>query len=324
MDVVVVQVAGIKKWSVASEPSVYLSNNYQTRYREKLTSPWYEEFIMNPGDILYIPRGFTHNATTPLESKEPSLHLTFGIEHQWYTTFESLIHHAINLHQYSAGNKGLDFSPAKEDCSDVKWSDFLRFTTSELARIEGLDAAYILRRSIPRNEAWKQIYARRHSVNGTSLTFEESFTKDYNEILDSFLELANATETHTFLKELKFLRVDKDGSYGFVGINEDDVEESVACFLDAQVDELQFNETVREFVHFAKENQAAAIKSLESKQALRLISARMDDNRWLVKKWKHTADCDESYPLKLRFGDDTLDCEDKLTTKTSRNVLATI
>jgi hypothetical protein len=305
MDVVVVQVAGIKKWSVASEPSVYLSNNFQTRYRDKLTIPRYEEFIMNPGDILYIPRGFTHNATTPLESEEPSLHLTFGIEHQWYTTFESLIHHAINLHQYSTGNNGLDFSPAQEDCSDLTWSDFLHFTTSELARIEGLDAAYILRRSIPRNEAWKQIYALRHAVNGTSLTFEESFTKDYNEILDSFLELANATETNTFLKELKFLQVDKDGSYG------------VACVLDAQVDELQFNETVREFVHFAKENQAAAMESLESKQALKLMSARMEDNRWLVKEWKHTADCDESSPLKLRFGNDTLDCQDYQTTKTS-------
>lgn len=311
MDVIVVQVAGIKKWSVASEPSVYLSNRYQTRYREKLTSPRYQEFIMNPGDILYIPRGFTHNATTPLESEEPSLHLTFGIEHQWFTTFESLIHHAINLYQYPKGNaKGFDISPAQADCNDAKWGDFLHFTTSELARIEGLDAADILRQSIPRNDAWKQIYSLRHSVNGTALTFEESFTKDYNEILDGFLELANATETNTFLKELKHLRVDKDGIFGFVGIHENAVQESVACCLDAQVDELQFNVTVKEFVVFAKENQAAAMESLERKQALKLMAGRMDDNYWLVKKWKHTADCDENHPLKLRFGDDTLDCQE--------------
>lgn len=43
--------------------------------------------ILQPGDILYIPRGFVHNATTELtagqkgfdEPSLPSLHLTFGI-----------------------------------------------------------------------------------------------------------------------------------------------------------------------------------------------------------------------------------------------------
>jgi len=40
--------------------------------------------MLKPGDILYIPRGFVHNATTELSVGqkifgEPSLHLTFGI-----------------------------------------------------------------------------------------------------------------------------------------------------------------------------------------------------------------------------------------------------
>lgn len=308
MDVVVVQVAGIKKWSVASEPSVYLSNQYQTRYREKPTAPRYEEFIMNPGDVLYIPRGFTHNATTPLESEEPSLHLTFGIEHQWFTTFEALIHHAINL--YASGDvKGFTITPSEEDCDDMKWTDHLHYTISELARIEGLDAADIMRQSVPRNEAWKQLHALRHSVNGTTPSFEESFTQDYNEILDNILEFANASETKTFFKELRYLRVHKDGNYGYVGIDEDNVEESVACFLDAEVDELEFNATVKEFVTFAKENQAAAMESLERKQARKLFTKRMDDNFWLKTKWGNTDECDDKFPLQIRYRDDTKDCQ---------------
>lgn len=306
MDVIVVQVSGMKRWSVASQPDVYLSNHYQTKYRSNEGIPRFEEFIMYPGDMLYIPRGVTHNATTPLHSEEPSLHLTFGMEHQWFTTFEALVHHAINLYMEEA--EGFAVTPSNEDCF-VDWSEFLHYTISELARIDGVNACHLMRQSVPRRKAWKQIHALRHEQNGTVPSFEEAFTQDYNEILDTILELANVTETRTFFKELKYFGVASDGSYAFVGIDEGDVEESVACLHDAQVDEIQFNSTVKEFVAFAKQNQAAAMGSLEKLQATKHFKARQEDNFWLVRKWGHTAKCSDKYPLALRYSDDSKDCQ---------------
>lgn len=304
MDVVVVQVLGMKKWSVASETSQYLSNEYQTRYPLNQSVPRFDDFVMYPGDVLYIPRGFTHNATTPLESGEPSLHLTFGIEHQYYTTYEAWMHHALNL--YAPKGMGFTVTPSEEkrECK-VYWEDYLHYTLSELARIDGVEATHLMRESIPRHKAWKQLLSFRH--NGA--TFEEALTKDYNEILDTILELADANETQTFLKELQHFGVDKNEKFAFVGIFAKHVEKSVTCLYGAQVNETEFNATVKEFVDFARANQDAAMESLERKQARKLKSARRDDNSWLMATWGNTAECDDKYPLALRYGDGSQDCQ---------------
>uniref|UniRef100_A0A7S1Y1A8 Bifunctional lysine-specific demethylase and histidyl-hydroxylase n=1 Tax=Grammatophora oceanica TaxID=210454 RepID=A0A7S1Y1A8_9STRA len=83
MDVIVLQLAGQKTWSVASEPTVYLSNEelkYKPSLAELNETSWYDTFVLNPGDVLYIPRGHLHNASTVGFLQETSLHLTFGIE----------------------------------------------------------------------------------------------------------------------------------------------------------------------------------------------------------------------------------------------------
>jgi hypothetical protein len=306
MDVLVIQISGIKQWSVASEPSIHLSNHDQTLYKSTdHVVPRYDEFIMNPGDVLYIPRGITHNATTPL-GNEPSLHLTFGIEHQWYTTMEALIQHAINL--YSKEADGFTVTPSINGC-DVDWSEFLHYSVSEVARIDGgPPGCHLMRQSVPRHEAWKQIYTFRHAQNDTVSSFDEAFAQDYQEILDTISELANATETQRFMKELQYFKSDKDGSYGFVGWEEDDVEKSVACLRNATIDEEQYNATVHGFVAFAEKNQAMAMESLEKKQAEKLAKARNDDNYWL-RKWGHTAECSDEHPLALRYGDNSKDCQ---------------
>jgi len=84
MDVIIVQVVGKKYWNVAKRPTVYLSTE-ELKYKpsvEEANEPYYPTFVMEPGDALYIPRGFLHNASTEgLDPNEgPSLHLTFGLE----------------------------------------------------------------------------------------------------------------------------------------------------------------------------------------------------------------------------------------------------
>jgi len=65
----VVQLSGRKRWSVASEPSIYLSSKDQKRKPtgvELEATNRYSDFTLCPGDVLYIPRGHIHNASTVL------------------------------------------------------------------------------------------------------------------------------------------------------------------------------------------------------------------------------------------------------------------
>ncbi|KAL7540884.1 hypothetical protein ACHAXR_010456 [Thalassiosira sp. AJA248-18] len=140
MDVIVIQLSGRKRWSVAREPTIYLSNKDQKRKptKEELKDLHrYSEFTLCPGDVLYIPRGHIHNASTVIfdnlesessdgginldscpsypegfESAEllsnrldgPSLHLTFGLLQGNDATIESLLHHALDAFFANVGS----------------------------------------------------------------------------------------------------------------------------------------------------------------------------------------------------------------------------
>jgi ribosomal protein L16 Arg81 hydroxylase len=73
-DVFVIQVAGAKAWRVFG-----MSTSSSTDDRGGAAGPagepiWSGE--IGPGDVLYIPRGFWHDAST---TQRPSLHLTLGV-----------------------------------------------------------------------------------------------------------------------------------------------------------------------------------------------------------------------------------------------------
>lgn len=73
-DVVILQVEGTKHWtlweaSVENPLPEYAPDQFEVR-----GAPW--EVSLEPGDVLYIPRGWTHAATT---SSWTSLHLTVGM-----------------------------------------------------------------------------------------------------------------------------------------------------------------------------------------------------------------------------------------------------
>lgn len=120
MDVIVLQLQGEKDWSIWNQPMIQwvLPDQKRKPTRDELVlSPTYNNsnaafrnVRLSPGDLLYIPRGYLHNATTPpppslnsnnIEKEEimkmSSLHLTIGIEHGFFSTMEALLHHALNL-----------------------------------------------------------------------------------------------------------------------------------------------------------------------------------------------------------------------------------
>lgn len=79
MDVIVVQMSGEKTWSLWKEPTLPLSTATLKREPElhENQAERYSDLRLGQGDILYIPRGTLHNAST---GSSESLHLTFGIE----------------------------------------------------------------------------------------------------------------------------------------------------------------------------------------------------------------------------------------------------
>jgi len=87
-DVFVLQLHGAKEWHVSS-PSVELPLARRQSHRQTLSDS--QTYRLAPGDVLYLPRGFPHEAVTGDSS---SLHLTVGIyAFRWY----DLLNDALKL-----------------------------------------------------------------------------------------------------------------------------------------------------------------------------------------------------------------------------------
>jgi hypothetical protein len=88
-DVFVLQVAGEKRWLVY-EPALELPLKDQ-RYSSELGPPGepVEDRVLRPGDTLYLPRGWLHEALT---SDTDSLHLTIGVNVvTWLDAFKAAL-----------------------------------------------------------------------------------------------------------------------------------------------------------------------------------------------------------------------------------------
>jgi bifunctional lysine-specific demethylase and histidyl-hydroxylase NO66 len=88
-DVFVLQIAGNKRWLVY-EPVLELPLKEQ-RYRAELGAPGEPviDILLGPGDTLYLPRGWLHEART---SEVDSLHLTVGINvYTWVDAFRDAL-----------------------------------------------------------------------------------------------------------------------------------------------------------------------------------------------------------------------------------------
>jgi hypothetical protein len=88
-DVFSLQVAGEKRWLVY-EPALELPLKNQ-RYRPDLGDPGEptHDITLRPGDTLYLPRGWLHEATT---SSTDSLHITVGVSvHTWLDAFKAAV-----------------------------------------------------------------------------------------------------------------------------------------------------------------------------------------------------------------------------------------
>lgn len=83
-DVLILQIEGEKLWKIYDNYKQFPVGNIDVPFLGPLTSPTHEVFL-KPGDLLYIPRGYVHEALT---AKNYSLHLTVGI---YATTWVDLL-----------------------------------------------------------------------------------------------------------------------------------------------------------------------------------------------------------------------------------------
>ena len=89
-DVFILQIEGSKKWRIYNNP-IELPLQSQPYNDEGEPGELQEEFILNAGDMLYIPRGVMHDAES---NEEISLHITGGLLGYTWTDFliESILH----------------------------------------------------------------------------------------------------------------------------------------------------------------------------------------------------------------------------------------
>ncbi|KAD6454536.1 hypothetical protein E3N88_09242 [Mikania micrantha] len=109
--VLVCQIRGVKRWKIFPNPCPQLPRLYENvDYLVDLDCEngdemidGYKEFLLREGDILYIPRGFPHEACTIMDNDERdgnaefSLHLTLAIEIEPPFEWEGFVHVALHL-----------------------------------------------------------------------------------------------------------------------------------------------------------------------------------------------------------------------------------
>jgi len=73
-----------------------------------------EDFVMSPGDVLYMPKGVVHYALT--DSSSEAFHLTIGLHRenmQWLDVFHFMIEQAVDLPQSRRHGVGAVLSPRR-------------------------------------------------------------------------------------------------------------------------------------------------------------------------------------------------------------------
>ncbi len=172
-DVLVLQVAGEKRWLVY-DPLLELPLKHQ-RYSSALGEHGdpTDDLVLRPGDTLYLPRGWLHQAET---SSSDSLHLTIGITaHTWLDAAKAAL---------AAGEGEPAFRRSAEGDVGATLADLLA-EELEPERVEGRRRRHFLdtRRPI-REDGLSQLRALEGIDVGTLVERRETVIADLEERVD--------------------------------------------------------------------------------------------------------------------------------------------
>ncbi len=278
MDVIVLQVSGEKDWSVWNAPFIYLVPPDQKRKptMNELYKKQFENVRMKPGDVLYIPRGNLHNATTPKDSNDMSLHLTFGIQYDFYATIESLLHHAVVMFraEYKVARS---IAVRSRSCggNSLTFDKLLHLSISEVVRRtncggfgeprvmggvnkDGNKQGNIcnMRKSVPLHPEWKKLSGRS----------DNEIRDQYVNGLETILQQISVMNTLDFVNKISQggtgISSLGSNSFTYVGMKKN---ERYQCRLEKdEIDDLEkeFMNIASTFVEFAKKMFTEARQNL--------------------------------------------------------------
>ncbi|PHM27391.1 JmjC domain-containing protein [Xenorhabdus innexi] len=142
-DIFVIQLTGKKRW-VIYEPSfknpTYLHQSKDIEHIYPCPSEPYDDFILEEGDVLYLPRGWWHN---PLPVGEETIHLSVGIFPPYVPDYLLWLSNKINDFEIGRGSLPRSWEKAKKDvnilskfisdylCSENTYNEFLQSFCSE-------------------------------------------------------------------------------------------------------------------------------------------------------------------------------------------------
>ncbi|NKX43251.1 cupin domain-containing protein [Roseicyclus persicicus] len=90
-DVIVMQIAGTKEWRFYDTPVPLPLTTQAFNPDDVQVGEETERFLLQPGDMLYVPRGLAHDAVA---TGEPSLHITTGL---MFRTWADVLVEAVNV-----------------------------------------------------------------------------------------------------------------------------------------------------------------------------------------------------------------------------------
>ncbi len=116
-DVFILQIEGSKKWRIYESPLVLPLKTQP--FDDQKPGKIVEEFILNAGDMLYVPRGIMHDAVS---NNVTSMHITAGL--LAYSWSEFLIEAILHLSKKDEGFRrnlpvGFGYNPKGSDAKDT-------------------------------------------------------------------------------------------------------------------------------------------------------------------------------------------------------------
>lgn len=282
---------------MAKQPTIYLSNQDQKRKPSKEEVQFYfsvdghyTEFTMCPGDVLYIPPGFIHNASTvdfekldgpwdgchihPTDETAisriggPSLHLTFGLEQSCTGTVEALLHHALHVYFSDANHSDMQIVPR----CNASWKSIVHYSLADIARRKhdcdnpscggvhyfgNCDGSAVLRRSVP------LLSHENAENNADDMKHFANLNVTYQKALGSFLALKDMPRALKFAQS-HFGQSSEPGlAFCFPEISADHI---ITCADDliASSEKLQdeYLQVVQNFVSYATMNFESALQHM--------------------------------------------------------------
>jgi len=136
-DVFVLQVHGSKHWTLYDTPIELPYRRQEFNPTEFSPGPVSAEFVLEEGDMAYIPRGVMHDART---TGEESLHITLGV---LFTSYTDLLVEALAMVGLSdpAFRRGLPPGFARPDFDRTALRETFRTLARRFAEQADLDAA---------------------------------------------------------------------------------------------------------------------------------------------------------------------------------------